>query len=81
MPRKLPPFAAVRAFDAAARYCNLRLASEELFLSVSAVSHQVKALEQFLGVQLFNRSHSSLELTAAGERYMRHAPPAVIHCM
>jgi LysR family glycine cleavage system transcriptional activator len=77
MPRKLPPFAAVRAFDAAARYCNLRLASEELFLSVSAVSHQVKALEQFLGVQLFNRSHSSLELTAAGELYMKEIAQAL----
>jgi LysR family transcriptional regulator, glycine cleavage system transcriptional activator len=77
MPRKLPPFAALRAFDAAARYCNLRLASEELFLSVSAVSHQVKALEQFLGVQLFNRTHSSLELTSAGERYMKDVAAAL----
>lgn len=68
--RRLPPFAAIRAFEAAARHCNLRLAAEELFLSISAVSHQVKFLEQFLGVQLFNRSRNVLELTSAGRTYM-----------
>jgi LysR family glycine cleavage system transcriptional activator len=67
--RRLPPFAAIRAFEAAARHCNLRLAGEELFLSISAVSHQVKSLEQFLGVQLFNRTHNALALTAAGQSY------------
>ena len=71
MPRRLPPFAAIRAFEAAARHCNLRLAAEELFLSLSAVSHQVKSLEQFLGVQLFNRTRNTLELTAAGHSYMK----------
>jgi len=70
MPRKIPPFAALRAFEAAARHCNLRLASEELFLSVSAVSHQIKALEQFLGAQLFMRTPAGLRLTAAGTSYL-----------
>lgn len=77
MSRRLPPFAAVRAFEAAARHCNLRLAGEELFLSISAVSHQVKSLEQFLGVQLFNRTRNALELTPAGQIYMRSLAEAL----
>jgi LysR family transcriptional regulator, glycine cleavage system transcriptional activator len=71
MPRKIPPFAALRAFEAAARHCNLRLAGEELFLSVSAVSHQIKSLEQLLGVQLFIRTHTGLKLTTAGATYLK----------
>lgn len=71
MSRRLPPFAAIRAFEAAARHCSLRLASEELYLSISAVSHQVRSLEQFLGVPLFNRAHNALELTPAGHGYMQ----------
>lgn len=70
MSRRIPPFASIRAFEAAARHCNLRLASEELFLSISAVSHQIKSLEQFLGVQLFNRTRNALELTPSGQSYM-----------
>lgn len=77
MSRRLPPFAAIRAFEAAARHCNLRLAGEELFLSISAVSHQVKSLEQFLGVQLFNRKRNTLELTPAGQSYMRSLAEAL----
>jgi LysR family glycine cleavage system transcriptional activator len=77
MPRRLPPFAAIRAFEAAARHCNLRLAGEELFLSISAVSHQVKSLEQFLGVQLFNRTHNALTLTPTGEAYRRDLAEAL----
>lgn len=77
MARKIPPFAAIRAFEAAGRYGNLRQASEELFLSISAVSHQVKSLEQFLGVRLFNRVNNSLELTSAGENYRRDLATAL----
>lgn len=71
MSPRIPPFAAIRAFESAARHCNLRLASEELFLSISAVSHQLKSLEQHLGVALFDRSKSSLQLTSAGKIYSR----------
>jgi LysR family glycine cleavage system transcriptional activator len=77
VPRRIPPFAALRAFEAAARHCNLRVAGEELFLSVSAVSHQIKALEQFLGVQLFSRVHNSLELTSAGLAYLQDVADAL----
>lgn len=70
MPRRFPPFAAIRAFEAAARHCSLRLASEELNLSISGVSHQIKSLEQFLGIPLFNRSNNRLELTPQAKTYM-----------
>lgn len=71
MPRKIPPFAALRAFEAAARHRNLRLAGEELFLSVSAVSHQIKSLEQLLGARLFIRTHTGLMLTPVGANYLK----------
>ena len=53
MHRSLPPFPAVRAFEASARHCSFKLAAEELCLTQSAISHQVKTLEDYLGVQLF----------------------------
>ena len=45
MNRRLPPFSAVRAFEAAARHMNFSKAADEILVSQSAVSHQVKALE------------------------------------
>ena len=48
MGRKLPPFSAIRAFEAAARLHSFKAASEELCVTQSAISHQIKALEQFL---------------------------------
>ena len=71
MARKLPPFASVRAFEAAARHCSFKQAGHELTLTPSAISHQVKSLEDFFGVLLFYRRRSSLELTEAGERYLK----------
>jgi DNA-binding transcriptional LysR family regulator len=68
--RKLPPFASVRAFEAAARHCSFKRAGEELTLTPSAISHQVKSLENFFGLLLFYRHRSSLELTDAGEHYI-----------
>ena len=53
--RRIPSYAALRAFEAAARLGNLRRASEELSLTVSAISHQVKSLEADLGISLFER--------------------------
>jgi LysR family glycine cleavage system transcriptional activator len=69
--RKLPPFASVRAFEAAARHCSFKQAGHELMLTPSAISHQVKSLENFFGALLFYRRRSSLELTEAGERYLK----------
>lgn len=69
MARILPPFAALRAFESAARHCSFKLASEELNLSPSAVSHQIRSLEDHLGVCLFHRNGSTLELTDLARSY------------
>lgn len=69
MARKLPPFAAVRAFEAAARHQSFKLAADELSLSPSAVSHQIRALEAFLDTKLFERDGNRLRLTLTGETY------------
>lgn len=69
MGRKLPPFAAVRAFEAAARHMSVKAAAEELCLTPSAVSHQIKALEDFLQTRLFDRSGNRIALTLTGASY------------
>ncbi|MEY8842856.1 LysR substrate-binding domain-containing protein [Cribrihabitans sp. XS_ASV171] len=69
MGRKLPPFAAVRAFEATARHLSVKAAADELCLTPSAVSHQIKALEGFLDTRLFERSGNRIALTLTGESY------------
>ncbi len=69
MARKLPPLNALRAFEAAARHLSFTRAAEELFVTQAAVSHQVKALEEHLGIQLFKRLNRALMLTDEGQRY------------
>ena len=70
MPRRdLPPLRALTAFEAAARLGSFRLAANELSITRSAVSHQVKSLEQRLGVQLFRRDARRAELTELGHTY------------
>jgi len=59
----------VQAFEAAARLSSFALAAEELFVTPSAVSHQIKFLEDQFGVQLFHRVHRAVVLTDAGRRY------------
>jgi LysR family transcriptional regulator, glycine cleavage system transcriptional activator len=65
----LPPLRALTAFEAAARLGSFRLAAGELGITRSAVSHQVKALEQRLGIQFFRRDARRAELTQAGHIY------------
>ncbi len=67
--RKLPPFAAVRAFESVARHLSVKRASEELCLSPSAVSHQLRALEAYFDTALFERKSNRLRLTLTGESY------------
>ena len=69
MAQRLPPLPALRAFEAAARLGSLTAAARELLVSHSAVSHQVKQLQDWLGVALFQRTARGLRLTEAGERY------------
>ena len=69
MGRKLPPFAAVRAFEAVARHLNVGAAADELCLSPSAVSHQLRALEDYFDTALFERRRNKLSLTLTGRSY------------
>jgi LysR family transcriptional regulator, glycine cleavage system transcriptional activator len=70
MRRRLPVLNTLRAFEAAARHGSFTRAAEELCLTQGAISHQVKALEEELGVKLFNREHQRLVITQAGRAYL-----------
>jgi LysR family transcriptional regulator, glycine cleavage system transcriptional activator len=70
MLRRLPVLNTLRAFEAAARLGSFTRASEELCVTQGAISHQVKALEEELGVKLFNREHQRLVITQAGREYL-----------
>jgi LysR family glycine cleavage system transcriptional activator len=69
MQTQLPPLTALRCFETAARRESFTLAAEELFLTPSAVSHQIKSLEAFLGNELFARVGRKMLLTDAGAAY------------
>ncbi len=75
MPRQLPPLNALPAFDAAARHLSFTLAAEELHVTQAAISQQIKQLEQQLGVDLFERIHRGLRLTAEGRSYQQTISP------
>lgn len=77
MSRRLPPFAAIRAFEAAARLGSLKAAAAELCVTQSAVSHQVRSLEDFTGKTLFRRAPGGVLLTEAGARYFDSASGAI----
>lgn len=62
---RLPPLNALKAFEAAARHLSVKKAAGELNVTPAAVSHQIRALEEYLGVQLFHRLNRALELTDA----------------
>ncbi len=64
---RLPPLITLRSFEAAARRLSFKKAAEELSVTPTAVSHQIRALEEFLGVRLFERRTRSVRLTSAGE--------------
>ncbi len=70
MPRRLPSLNALRAFEAAARQLSFTKAAEELHVTQAAISHQVKALEEQLGLQLFRRLNRRLLLTDPGQAYL-----------
>ena len=66
-PRHPAPLNALRAFEAAARCLSFQAAAAQLFVTPAAISHQVKHLEDYLGVKLFLRGHRTVQLTAEGE--------------
>lgn len=69
--RRLPSLDFLRGFEAAGRRLSFTLAAEELFVTQSALSRQVKALEDALGVPLFERKHRALALTRPGLAFHR----------
>ena len=70
MARRLPPLNPLKVFEVAARYCSFVRAAEELNITQSAVSRQVRTLEEYLQVPLFRRGHRALELTESARRYL-----------
>ena len=65
--RRLPPLSALRAFEAAARHRSFKDAADELAVTPTAISHQVKSLEEHLGVRLFERRTRQVALTLEGD--------------
>ena len=70
MSRRLPSLTSLRAFEAAARHLSFSRAAEELHVTPTAVSHQVRSLEDWLETKLFVRSTRSVSLTDAGAVYL-----------
>lgn len=68
--RRLPPLGALRAFEAAARHLNFTVAAAELYVTQAAISHQVRQLEAWLGLQLFERRGHALAMTEPGRSYL-----------
>jgi len=74
---RLPPLNAVRAFDAAARLGSYVEASKALHVTQPAIGRHVKLLEDWLGIQLFERTSRGVNLTVAGEKYHRKIAAAL----
>ncbi|MGC3871892.1 LysR substrate-binding domain-containing protein [Halomonas sp. GXIMD04776] len=77
MPSRLP-LATLRAFEAAARLSSFSAAANELHVTAAAVSHRIKALEEGIGVRLFERKPRGVALTEAGARYRDRIAEAFI---
>lgn len=71
MAERLPPLTAVRYFECAARHLSFTKAAQELNVTHSAISHQIRALEEWLGEPLFRRLNRSLVLTEAGQLFLK----------
>jgi len=69
--RRLPPLNSLRTFESAARHASFLRAARELHVTPSAISHQIRALEKFLGVALFRRDGRQVQLTREGENYLQ----------
>ena len=67
---RLPPLNALRVFEAAARHLSFKEAAAELSITQAAVSHQIRTLEEYLGVELFRRAGRGVQLTEAARAAM-----------
>lgn len=79
MRRALPSTIALSAFEAAGRLGSFSAAADELFVTQGAISRQIRGLEEYLGTKLFTRLTRRVELTAAGEMYLREIQVALDH--
>lgn len=70
MTEQLPPLRAIRYFEAAARHLSITKAAQELHVTHCAISHQIRGLEEWLGVPLLHRANRRIALTDAGQAYM-----------
>src|SRR5437879_6383425 len=75
----MPPLNALRAFEAAARHLSLTKAAEELNVTAGALSHQIRGLEDLLGLKLFERHVRSIALTAAGRQLFPGLQTGFVH--
>jgi LysR family transcriptional regulator, glycine cleavage system transcriptional activator len=73
---KLPPLNSLRLFETAARCGSFKRAAQELNLTPGAISHGIKSLEEWLGIELFDRSRE-LALTSAGHHYLPYVKEAL----
>ena len=73
---KLPPLKGLRLFSIVARCGSFKLAAQELNLTPGAISHGINSLEEWLGVELFDRSHK-LVLSSAGHHYLPYVKEAL----
>ena len=66
----IPPLRALKAFESSARHLSFTKAADELYVTQAAISHQIKSLEDKMGVKLFDRFNRSLQLTTEGQVYL-----------
>src|SRR5256885_2376599 len=79
MHKPMPPLNALRAFGAAARHLSLTKAALELNVTAGALSHQIRSLEDLLGLKLFERGVRSISLTAAGRQLYPGLQTGFVH--
>lgn len=75
MRRNIPSLQSLICFESAAKHSSYTHASQELFITQSAVSRQIQQLEEYLGVNLFSRTRHGVELTEAGKQYAKGIKP------
>lgn len=75
MRRNIPSLQSLICFESAAKHSSYTHASQELFITQSAVSRQIQQLEVFLGVTLFSRTRHGVEMTEAGKQYAKSIKP------